>query len=557
MTYIRLDKLRAVYKPQLPEVLEHPTKLDVSTNAATPDERIAALFPHTAQLPVVSLAEAGAEAEATSPLTVGVLLSGGQAPGGHNVIAGIFDALKMHHPASILYGFIMGPGGLLRGEARELTADVINRYRNTGGFDMIGSDRTKLETKEQFEQVLLHAHRLALDALVVIGGDDSNTNAALLAEYCRSVNDPLCVVGCPKTIDGDLKNGWVETSFGFDTCVKVYAELVGNIQRDCYSSKKYWHFVKLMGRSASHLTLECALMTQPTVAIISEEVAARGLTLGDLVRQLADVIVDRSRRGMDFGVVLIPEGLIEFVPKVRRLIASLNRVLAENGHKLHLVKESQIINYIASKLSDEDEETLRSLPEEVARQLALERDPHGNVQVSRIETESLIVTLLGQELEKRRSQGEFEGNPSPLTHFFGYEGRCSMPSNFDASYCYALGRTAVALAKEGYSGYMATVGNLVHPPKEWIPRGIPLTEMLTIEERNGVDKPVIAKALVDIEGAPFRYFRHHRKEWAEGIAFRYPGPIQYFGPSAVCDATTITLRLEHALEPEEDIETIW
>ena len=298
-------------------------------------------------------------------------------------------------------------------------------------------------------------------------------------------------------------------------------------------------------------------MTQPTVAIISEEVAARGLTLGDLVRQLADVIVDRSRRGMDFGVVLIPEGLIEFVPKVRRLIASLNRVLAENGHKLHLVKESQIINYIASKLSDEDEETLRSLPEEVARQLALERDPHGNVQVSRIETESLIVTLLGQELEKRRSQGEFEGNPSPLTHFFGYEGRCSMPSNFDASYCYALGRTAVALAKEGCSGYMATVGNLVHPPKEWIPRGIPLTEMLTIEERNGVDKPVIAKALVDIEGAPFRYFREHRKEWAEGIAFRYPGPIQYFGPSAVCDATTITLRLEHALEPEEDLETIW
>lgn len=557
MTYILLDKLRAIYKPQLPEVLEQPTRLEASTNATTIDARIAALFPHTAQLPIVSIATASGETKPSSPLTVGVLLSGGQAPGGHNVIAGIFDALKMHHASSVLYGFVMGPGGLLRGEARELTADVINRYRNAGGFDMIGSDRTKLESTEQFERVLLHAHRLSLDALVIIGGDDSNTNAALLAEYCRSVNDPLCVVGCPKTIDGDLKNGWVETSFGFDTCVKVYAELVGNIQRDCYSSKKYWHFVKLMGRSASHLTLECALMTQPTVAIISEEVAARGLTLSDLVRQLVDVVADRSQRGMDFGVVLIPEGLIEFVLKVRRLVAALNRVLAENGHKLPLVKESQIINYLASKLSPEEEETLRSLPEEVARQLALERDPHGNVQVSRIETEELIVTLLEQELEARRSRGEFTGKFAALTHFFGYEGRCSMPSNFDAAYCYALGRTAVALVKEGCSGYMATVGNLVQSPQEWIPRGIPLTQMLTIEERKGVDKPVIAKALVDIEGAPFRYFRAHRKEWAEGIAFRYPGPIQYFGPSEVCDATTITLRLEHALEPEEDIESIW
>lgn len=558
MTYIRLDKLRAVYKPQIPSILEHPTQLQpYSGSPLALHQSIATLFPYTAQLPILSVVAQEETTVVRKPLTVAVLLSGGQAPGGHNVITGIFDALKAYHEASVLYGFIMGPGGLLRGEARELTADVINRYRNTGGFDMIGSDRTKLETEEQFERVLFHAHRLHLDALVIIGGDDSNTNAALLAEYCRRKEDPLCVIGCPKTIDGDLKNGWVETSFGFDTCVKVYAELVGNIQRDCYSSKKYWHFVKLMGRSASHLTLECALMTQPTVAIISEEVAQRGLTLNDLVRQLADVIVDRAERGMDFGVVLIPEGLIEFVLKVRRLIAALNRVLAENGHKLPLVKESQIINYLASKLNEEEEETLRSLPEEVARQLALERDPHGNVQVSRIETEKLIVELLEQELERRKETGSYRGKFAALTHFFGYEGRCSMPTNFDASYCYALGRTAIALIEGGCSGYMATVGNLVQSPDKWIPRGIPLTAMLTIEERKGVPKPVIAKALVDIEGAPFRYFREHRKEWAEGISFRYPGPIQYFGPSAVCDATTITIRLEHALEPEEDLDTIW
>lgn len=554
-SYIRLDKLRSIYKPLLPNVLEGVAEVVSCGCKMQVNEEVEAYIPHLATQEAVMLRSASAAFQ-PRPLKVGVLLSGGQAPGGHNVIAGLFDALKMQHEASELYGFVMGPGGLLRGEVKELTADVINRYRNSGGFDMIGSDRTKLETTEQFEQALRHLHRLKLDALVIIGGDDSNTNAALLAEYCQSIGDPIAIIGCPKTIDGDLKNQWIETSFGFDTCVKVYAELVGNIQRDCYSSKKYWHFVKLMGRSASHLTLECALMTQPNITIISEEVAAREYSLEQIVSSICDIIVARSKRGIDFGVVLIPEGLIEFVPRMRRLIQALNRVLAENGHKLHLVKEEQIINYVAGKLPDEEAITLRSLPEDVAQQLMFQRDPHGNVQVSRIETEELLVTLVTEELEARKKRGEYPSKFSALTHFFGYEGRCSMPSNFDAAYCYALGRTAIALLTAGCTGYMATIKNLVHPPTEWVPYGIPLASMLTIEDRNGKKKPVIAKSLVDLLGAPFHYFRSHRKEWADGIEFRYPGPIQYFGPSAVCDSTTITLRLEHALEPEGDLDAI-
>lgn len=554
MSYIRLDNLRKHYSPQIPKVLESLPAVEIATNYAPIEESVSAFFPATFGLPLLELKEptSSEETQERIPLTVGVLLSGGQAPGGHNVIAGIFDALKSYHPASLLYGFLMGPGGLLKKQVRELTADVINAYRNSGGFDMIGSDRTKLEKKEDFATALKVAHSLGLDALVIIGGDDSNTNAALLAEYCQAVGDPLVVVGCPKTIDGDLKNAWIETSFGFDTCAKVYAELIGNIQRDCYSSKKYWHFIKLMGRSASHLTLECALLTQPNVAIISEEIAAHNRTLNDIVTQLADVIVMRSERGMDFGSVLIPEGLVEFVPRMKALIVELNKVLAENAHKLHLVKRSQILNYLAGKLTEESASFFLSLPKEMAYQLSMERDPHGNVQVSRIETEELIVTMLKKELDKRKAKGEYKGKFSALTHFFGYEGRCSMPSNFDASYCYALGRTATYLAVHRRSGYMASVRNLVNHPSEWQPAGIPLTLMMHLEERKGMLKAVIKKSLVDIEGAPFRYFRKHRHEWAEGIAYHYPGPIQYFGPSAVCDNTTLTLRLENHLEPEDE-----
>lgn len=554
MSYIRLDNLRKHYTPQIPKVLESLPRVEVSTNYAPIEESVSAFFPATFGLPLLELKEnfSSEELSAPPPLNVGVLLSGGQAPGGHNVIAGIFDALKSYHPASSLFGFLMGPGGLLKNQVRELTADVINAYRNSGGFDMIGSDRTKLEKKEDFDTALKVAHGLELHALIIIGGDDSNTNAALLAEYCKAIGDPLRVIGCPKTIDGDLKNAWIEASFGFDTCAKVYGELIGNIQRDCYSSRKYWHFIKLMGRSASHLTLECALMTQPNVAIISEEIAAHNRSLSDIVSQLADVVVMRSERGMDFGSVLIPEGLVEFVPKMRLLIAELNKVLAENAHKLHLVKRTQILNYLAGKLSEESASFFLSLPKEMAYQLSMERDPHGNVQVSRIEIEELIVTMLKKELEKRRKKGEYKGNFSALTHFFGYEGRCSMPSNFDASYCYSLGRTASYLAIAGHSGYMAAVRNLVNHPSEWQPAGIPLTLMMHLEERKGALKAVIKKSLVDIEGAPFRYFRKHRHEWAEGISYHYPGPIQYFGPSAVCDNTTITLRLENHLDPEDE-----
>lgn len=559
MSYIRLDNLRKRYTPQYPESLREMPHI-VETDSFSPiEEAVNAFFPATYGQPILELTQS---TSSDSPierkaLRIGVLLSGGQAPGGHNVIAGIFDALKGYHPASSLFGFLMGPGGLLKNQYKELTADVINSYRNSGGFDMIGSDRTKLEKKEDFERALQVAHSLQLDGLVIIGGDDSNTNAALIAEYCKAINDPLIVVGCPKTIDGDLKNAWVETSFGFDTCVKVYGELVGNIQRDCYSSKKYWHFIKLMGRSASHLTLECALMTQPNVAIISEEIAAHNRSLDEIVSQLADVIVLRSERGMDFGCVLIPEGLVEFIPKMKALITELNSVLSENGHKLHLVKRSQILKYLASKLNEENAAFFTSLPKETALQLSMERDPHGNVQLSRIETEELIVSMLKKELNKRKERGTYKGNFSPLTHFFGYEGRCSMPSNFDASYCYALGRTATYLVADQRSGYMATIRNLVQHPTEWLPAGIPLTMMMNLEERKGTIKAVIRKALVDIEGAPFRYFRKHRREWAEGISFHYPGPIQYFGPSAVCDSTTITLRLENHLEPEDHLEELF
>lgn len=580
MTYIRLDKLRQQYNPQLPETLKRGYSVS-ERSFDYPKEDLEAVkgrFPYTFGLPLVTLEPLEEEIKEERKdidkeevsLSIGVLFSGGQAPGGHNVVAGLYDALKMHSSASRLYGFLMGPGGLLRGDYKELTNDIIDKYRNTGGFDMIGSDRTKLEKEEDFQKVLAVANELGLNALVIIGGDDSNTNAALLAEYARSVNSPLQVIGCPKTIDGDLKNKYIETSFGFDTCVKVYAELVGNIQRDCFSAKKYYHFIKLMGRSASHLTLECALMCQPTFALISEEVKDRQISLATLVQQIADTIVERESLGLTFGTVLIPEGLIEFLPGIKELIEELNRIpLREDAipfeestcgshHREHTEckgsrEDCERLSQIARHLSKKNEELFMLLPIDIALSLATERDPHGNVQVSRIPTEQLIADLVTKELNERKERGEYEGDFSVLTHFFGYEGRSSMPSNFDASYCYSLGHCAVELIYQGKTGYMAALRGLVSHPSGWIPTGVPLTAMMDFEERKGVLKPVIGKAIVDLKGAPMRYFRHHRKEWAKKVAFRYPGPLQFFGPSAICDNTTMTLRLEHNLSPFEEI----
>lgn len=557
MTYIRLDKLREHYKPLFPESLHARYTVCREVETVYPEqdaEEVAARFPSTYGRPRVEIVASDNVYQDLPPLNVGVLLSGGQAPGGHNVIAGLFDGLKKQHEASRLFGFLMGPGGLLRGDYRELNAEIIARYRNSGGFDMIGSDRTKLETDEQIAQAFRVARSLSLDALVIIGGDDSNTNAAILAEWGKAHGEKLVVVGCPKTIDGDLKNEWIECSFGFDTCVKVYAELIGNIQRDCLSSKKYWHFIRLMGRSASHITLEAALETQPNIAIISEEIEARQLMLDDVVNQIADIVVARSRIGLHFGTALIPEGLVEFMPRMRKLIGELNNFLAHEGHKLAIVRRREMVKYVAGKLSEESSQLLLSLPQEVARQLMLDRDPHGNVQVSRIQTEELLVEMLTKELERRRKQGEYEGQFSAQTHFFGYEGRCSMPTNFDACYCYALGRCAAALAVSKRSGYMAVIRNLIAHPQAWQAGGIPFTLMMSMEERGKGRKPVIRKSLVDLTDAPFSYFRAHRKEWAMGEHYHYPGPIQYFGPSAICDTTTITLRLEHDLAPVETIE---
>ncbi len=597
MTYIRLDKLRQQYKPQMPATFKVGYEL-METPFDYPEddyEMVKARFPHTFGLPLLTFKmleeshlsdptiyfdpslRSGAKGtrqtlfQSERPLHVGVLFSGGQAPGGHNVVVGIYDALKRHSAQSRLYGFLMGPGGLLRGEYKELTGELIQQYRNSGGFDMIGSDRTKLEKQEDLQKVLQVAHDLALNALVIIGGDDSNTNANLLAEYALSIGDPLQVIGCPKTIDGDLKNEYVETSFGFDTCVKVYAELVGNIQRDCFSAKKYYHFIKLMGRSASHLTLECALMCQPTMAIISEEVKARKITLSLLIGQIADVIQERSAKGLTFGTILIPEGLIEFLPGVKELIQELNRIPLETTAPIreevtkashqqeHEAKtacddDRHRVQEIASRLSRENSELFLMLPMDIALSLATERDPHGNVQVSRIPTEQLLADMVKAELEKRRSEGLYEGSFSVLTHFFGYEGRSSMPSNFDASYCYSLGLCATELIVQGKTAYLATLRNLIAHPTDWVPTGLPLTAMMDFEERGGEIKPVIGKAVVDLKGAPMRYFRHHRKEWASGVSFRYPGPLQFFGPSAICDNTTITLRLEQGLSAYENSE---
>ena len=545
MTKSALQLARSKYAPKLPKALEGSVtvRLGEATQSVSDQKEIKELFPNTYGLPKLTF-EAAQAGEQGQAVNVGVILSGGQAPGGHNVIAGLFDGIKRIHPDSRLYGFLMGPEGLIKHDYKELTAELIDEYRNTGGFDIIGSGRTKLEEKEQFDKGLEILKKLDIRALVIIGGDDSNTNAAVLAEYYKSIGAPVQVIGCPKTIDGDLKNEQIETSFGFDTATKVYAEVIGNVQRDCFSARKYWHFIKLMGRSASHIALECALQVQPNVAIISEEVEAKNLTLDDVVTSIAEVVAKRAAKGWNFGTVLIPEGLIEFIPAIKSLIAELNDFLAHHEAEFRAVATDEQRTFIISQLSEANSKLYASLPSSVARQLTLDRDPHGNVQVSLIETEKLLAQMVGSKLAEWKVEGRYSGKFASLTHFFGYEGRCSMPSNFDADYCYALGRTAACLIASGVTGYMSSVQNLTAPAHEWIAGGIPTTMMMNMERRHGEMKPVIQKALVDLKGKPFAYFTAHRDEWAEETSFVYPGPIQFFGTPEICDQPSRTLILE-------------
>ena len=541
-----LEIARAAYQPKLPQALRGALKAveGAPTQSVADQEEVKKLFPNTYGMPYLKF-EPAEGAPAKKSINAGVILSGGQAPGGHNVIAGLFDGLKKLNPANKLYGFILGPGGLVDHNYMELTADIIDEYRNTGGFDIIGSGRTKLEKKDQFDKGLEILKALDIKALVIIGGDDSNTNACVLAEYYKAIGAGVQVIGCPKTIDGDLKNSEIETSFGFDTATKVYSEIIGNIERDCNSARKYWHFIKLMGRSASHVTLECALQTQPNITLIGEEVEAKNQTLDDIVTYIAQVVADRAARGLNFGTVLVPEGLIEFIPAIKKLIAELNDVLAANQAEFDTVAADQKIQYIVGKLSAANAAIFKSLPESVSRQLALERDPHGNVQVSLIETEQLLADMVGAKLAAWKKDGKYAGKYSTQHHFCGYEGRCAAPSNFDADYCYSLGYNASMLIAAGKTGYMSSIKNTVAPADQWIAGGIPITMMMNMEKRNGEMKPVIRKALVELDGAPFKEFVKHRDEWARETCFVYPGPIQYFGPTEVCDQPTKTLQLEH------------
>ena len=541
-----LQIARAAYQPKLPKALQGPVKAveGEATQSVGNQDEIKALFPNTYGMPVITF-EAG-EAQELPAFNVGVILSGGQAPGGHNVISGLFDGVKSLNPANKLYGFILGPGGLVDHKYMEITSELMDEYRNTGGFDIIGSGRTKLEKEDQFEKGIEILRELGIKALVIIGGDDSNTNACVLAEYYAAKKYGVQVIGCPKTIDGDLKNEQIETSFGFDTACKTYSEVIGNIERDCNSARKYWHFIKLMGRSASHIALECALQTQPNVCIISEEVETKNMSLDDIVTYIAQVVANRAAEGHNFGTVLIPEGLIEFIPAMKRLIAELNDFLAANANEFAAIKRSKQREYIISKLTPENAAIYASLPEGVARQLSLDRDPHGNVQVSLIETEKLLSEMVGTKLAQWKEEGRFVGKFAAQHHFFGYEGRCAAPSNFDADYCYSLGYTASMLIANGKTGYMSSVRNTTAPAAEWIAGGVPITMMMNMERRHGEMKPVIQKALVRLDGAPFKAFAAVREEWAKETAYVYPGPIQYFGPTEVCDQPTKTLQLEQA-----------
>ena len=540
-----LQIARASYQPKLPVTLTGSVKAveGKPTHSVADQEEISKLFPNTYGLPELTF-EKNPNPVPGKPINVGVILSGGQAPGGHNVICGLFDGIKKIHRDSRLFGFLMGPGGLVDHKYIELTSDIIDEYRNTGGFDIIGSGRTKLEKKEQFDKGLEILKQLGITALVIIGGDDSNTNAAILAEYYKGIGAGVQVLGCPKTIDGDLKNDVVEASFGFDTATKVYSELIGNIQRDCFSAKKYWHFIKLMGRSASHIALECALQTQPNICIISEEVEAKNMTLNDVVDYVAGIVAARAADGNNFGTVLIPEGLIEFIPAMKNLIAQLNDLLAK-ATDFHKLSPEDQRKFVLDNLSKENAEVYASLPLGVARQLTLDRDPHGNVQVSLIETEKLLSEMVGRRLEEMRAAGQYNGKFSPLHHFFGYEGRCAAPSNFDADYCYALGFNAAWLIDAGVTGYISSLRNLTKPSVQWLAGGVPISMMFNMERRHGEMKPVIQKALVRLDGAPFQRFAAKRDSWAINSAYVYPGPIQYWGPADVCDQCTMTLKYEH------------
>ena len=539
-----LQIARAAYQPKLPKALQGAVKIKEGqpTQSVGDQEAIKKLFPNTYGMPIVEFEPA--TSSNNQKMNVGIILSGGQAPGGHNVITGLFDQIKKLNPENRLFGFILGPGGLVDHNYMELTESIIDEYRNTGGFDMIGSGRTKLEKVEQFEKGLEIIRQLDIKAIVIIGGDDSNTNACVLAEYYAAQKYGVQVIGCPKTIDGDLKNDQIETSFGFDTACKTYSELIGNIERDCNSARKYWHFIKVMGRSASHIALECALQTQPNICLVSEEIEQKGMSLDDIVTYIANAVCQRAADGNNFGTVIIPEGVIEFIPAIKKLIAQLNDVLALPEAKN--LDRHESIDFVKAHLTEENLAVFNSLPTGVARQLALDRDPHGNVQVSLIETEKLLSTMVAQKLEKMKKEGKYAGKFSAQHHFFGYEGRCAAPSNFDADYCYALGTSAAQLIANGKTGYMAIVKNTTAPAEQWIAGGVPITMMMNMEKRNGEMKPVIRKALVELDGAPFKEFAAHRDEWARKTAYIYPGPIQYWGPTEVCDQPTKTLALEQA-----------
>ena len=551
MSISTLQKARYSYAPKLPGMLRNGiseicVKDGAPTESVADQEKIKALFPNTYGKNEITF-QKGANTSTAKKQVVGVILSGGQAPGGHNVICGLYDALKATDKDNVLLGFKGGPSGLIEDDYIEMTDDFIDQYRNTGGFDIIGSGRTKLETTAQFEVVVEVAKKHGLTAIVIIGGDDSNTNAAVLAEYMAAHNTGVQVIGCPKTIDGDLKNEDIETSFGFDTATKTYSEVIGNIERDANSAKKYWHFIKVMGRSASHVALECALQTQPNICLVGEEVAAKKQSLSEIADQIADSVATRGNNGENFGVAIIPEGIVEFVPEFSKLIAEINELLA--GEKTAefnaLPTWADKYAFIEKGLTKESMAVFAILPIGIQQQLFLERDPHGNVQVSLIESEKLFAELVKNKLAERKAAGTYKGKFSTLTHFFGYEGRCAFPSNFDSDYCYSLGYNAFMLIQYGFTGYLSKVSNLSAPAEEWVAGGMPITKMMNIERRNGEDKPVIRKALVDLDGAPFKYFEANRAKWAVETCFLYPGAIQYYGPSEVCDATTKTLALEH------------
>ncbi len=545
-----LQRVRAEYQPKLPKDLQGDVKVKFgeATESVANQAEIKERFPHTYGMPIVQFEHNDSPERVEEPFNVGIILSGGQAPGGHNVVSGIFDGLKKLNKENRLYGFLMGPAGFINHQYMELTAGYIAEYRNTGGFDIIGSGRTKLETPEQFESGLKILKELNIKALVIIGGDDSNTNAAVLAEYYKNIGANVQVIGVPKTIDGDLKNEWIETSFGFDTACKVYSEVIGNIQRDCNSAKKYYHFIKLMGRSASHIALECALETQPNICLISEEVLAKRMTLDNIVSYICYVIAERAKLGWNFGTVLIPEGLIEFIPSMKTLIAELNDVLVEFADELESLEENDKLAAIHRHLSPANADLYKMLPKTIALQLSLDRDSHGNVQVSLIETESLLSEMVAKRLAEMAEDGQYSGKFAAQHHFFGYEGRCADPTNFDADYTYALGYNAAMLINSGLTGYMSSVRNLTDTTENWICGGIPITMMMNMERRNGEMKPVIQKALVNLNGRPYLKFASMRETLALNTLYQYPGPIQYFGPAEICDRPSMTLLLEHNKE---------